>query len=86
MKRIYNRRTRINIERHEIKIIRIRNGVNLTFCEHCQSQTRSFTPGQIALFLQIPLDEVSGDIESGKFHLTKSDRNLALVCGNSLGG
>lgn len=86
MKKIIRQRTEISIETHEIKIIRIRNSASQIFCEQCQSQTSPFTADQIAVLLQISVDEVCRDIETGKFHLTGSppQQNLALICGDSL--
>jgi hypothetical protein len=84
MKKITRRRTEIKIETHEIQITRVQSGGHLSFCGHCRSMTVTFTPDQIADCFQISLREVCREIESGRFHLTETERGLARVCGASL--
>ena len=78
------RQTEISIETHEIKIIRIRNGVTRAFCSRCQSERATFTPTQIAVLFQMSLIEIARDIETGRFHLTGNGRGTALICGDFL--
>lgn len=73
----------ITIERHSITTIRISGKSRFLFCQICQNQTLAFTSEQTANFLQIKVEEVLQQIESGAFHLI--DRTgVMLICGNSL--
>ncbi len=83
MEKATKRRIEISVETHEIKIIRIRGGLNITFCDHCGEEKSSFTSEEIAGFLKISVEDVCGDIETGKFHLTGNENGKALICGDS---
>ena len=83
-KKTNKRRIEISIETHEIKIIRIRGGGINGFCRKCSAETSLFSPEEIAQFLKIPVIDVNRDIDSGKFHLTETDGETTLICGDSL--
>ncbi len=78
------RRTEIQIERHEVTIIRTASGANLVYCEQCARRVAVFTPEQVSAFLRMTLTDVCGFIENAKFHLVGKERGMALVCGGSL--
>ncbi len=78
------RRIEITVETHEIKIIRIRGGGVPVFCKHCEAETNSYSPEEIAQVLKISELSVSRDLEAGKFHLTETKSGAKLICGDSL--
>ncbi len=78
------RRTEIQIESHEITIIRTPSGSTFVYCEQCTRRVAAFTPEQVSAFLRMTLTDVSGFIENAKFHLVGKERGMALVCGDSL--
>ena len=84
MKNTVKRRTRISVETHETKIIHLRTGGRSAFCQHCQASITWFTPEQVALLLNISVSEVCRDVETGRFHLTETERGTAQICGDSL--
>ena len=84
MKNRVGRRIEISIETHETKIIHIRTGKRSAFCQHCQASITWFTPEQVALLLNISVSEVCRDVETGRFHLTETERGTARICGDSL--
>ncbi len=78
------RRTEIQIENHEITIIRAASGSTFVYCEQCARRVAAFTPEQVSAFLRMTLTDVCGFIENAKFHLVGKERGMALVCGDSL--
>ncbi len=78
------RRTEIQIENHEITIIRTASGSTFVYCEQCARRVAAFTPEQVSAFLRITLTDVCGFIENAKFHLVGKERGVTLVCGSSL--
>lgn len=79
------RRTEIQIETHEVKIIRFSGKQDSVHCDRCQETVSAFTHKQTAELLQMNLTDVCGLIEADKLHLVRTTRGLPLVCGNSLG-
>lgn len=79
------RRTEIQIETHEIKIIRLRGKQVSIYCQCCQRTVRTFTLEQTAAFFDMTLTDVCRLIGADKFHLVSSTRGVPLVCGNSPG-
>lgn len=79
------RQTRqITIETHSITIIRAKGNSLADFCERCQHNVAAFAPEQIARFFQLTMEEVCRRVEQGELHLTKMQRGVALICGDSL--
>ncbi|MDQ3749633.1 MAG: hypothetical protein M3367_11595 [Acidobacteriota bacterium] len=78
------RRTEIQIETHEVTIIRTASGANLVYCEQCARRVTAFTLEQVSAFLRMTLSDVCGFIANTKFHLVGKERGVALVCGGSL--
>ncbi|MCA1623372.1 MAG: hypothetical protein LC768_16470 [Acidobacteria bacterium] len=78
------RRTEIQIENHEITIIRTASGATFVYCEQCARRVAAFTPEQVSAFLRMTLTDVCGFIENAKFHLVGKERGVALVCSGSL--
>jgi hypothetical protein len=79
------RRTEIQIETHEVKVIRLRRKPALARCGRCGEIVAALTPEQATEVLEMTQDEVSLLLEDGRFHLVNSERALALICGNSFG-
>jgi hypothetical protein len=79
------RRTEIQIETHEVKVIRLRRRPALALCRHCGEIVTALTPVQTAEVLEMTEDEVLLLLEDGRFHLVNSERGFALICGNSFG-
>ena len=78
------RRIEIQIETHEVSVIRMRGRQFRAFCECCQAMAAALTPDQVAVLLKMSPDKALGLVNEGKLHLVQADRGLALVCGNSL--
>ena len=72
------RRQEIQIETHEVTIIRGPGAQHTTYCENCQSSVTGFTLDQAAAFLL--KSTIQASIDRGDFHLV----NESLVCSNSL--
>ena len=79
------RRTEIQIETHEIKIIRLRGKRLSVHCDFCRAEVKAFTLDETAAFFQMTMTDVCRLIGADKFHLVSSMRSPPLVCGNSLG-
>ncbi len=79
------RRTEIQIETHEVKIVRLRSKQVLARCGHCGEIVTALTPEQMAEVLETTQDVVFHLLEGEKVHLVNSQRGLALICGNSFG-
>ena len=77
-------RTEIQIETHEIKVIRFRGRQFSAYCERCQATVSAFTPEQTAKLLQMAFVDVCRFVEAEKFHLVGTKRGLPFICGNSL--
>ena len=79
---VKTRRTRITIERHEIRILR-KQSRPLIFCERCQSMVRALTIKEKADFFRAPAGEITESATTGKIHFVKtSDRNSPPICGS----
>ena len=79
------RRTEIQIETREVKVIRLRRKPALALCERCGDIVTALTPEQTAEVLDMTQDEVLLLLEDGNVHLVSSERGPALICGNSFG-
>jgi hypothetical protein len=79
------RRTEIQIEIHEVKIIRRRGKRRVVYCEQCQAEVTAFTLEQTAAFFQLTLTEVCRFVGDNQIHLVSSRRGVPLVCAGSLG-
>lgn len=79
------RRTEIQIETHEVKVIRLRRRPALARCGRCGEIVTALTPEQATAVLEMTQDEVLLLLEDGRAHLVNSERGLALICGNSFG-
>ena len=75
------RKRQITIETHSITRIRIRSKSHFIFCRVCHSENIAFTSEQVAAFFQTNADEISRQIELGKFHLIDG-KETALICGS----
>ncbi len=78
------RRTEIQIESHEITIIRTASGTTFIYCGQCARRVAAFTPEQVSAFLRMTLTDVCDFIKNAKFHLVGKEHGIALVCGDSL--
>ena len=76
-------RTTIEIETHEIKIIRFGPGWSTANCDRCMGRVAAITPEKAAKALNIPLARVNELIEGDRVHLVDDG---ALVCTRSLNG
>ena len=69
------RRTEIQIETHEVTVIRTNRVQASVYCDHCHQNVPTFTSEQVSRWLRM--------IESGQVHLIEADGGT-LVCRNSL--
>lgn len=83
---VNRRRTEITIETHSITIIRTGDQRFSAHCGRCSETVSAFTPEQTAVFLRLDLREICRRVQTGEFHLTRTERSAALICGNSLEG
>src|SRR6187401_3477213 len=79
------RRTEIQIETHEVKVIRLRTRPALARCGRCGEIVTALTPEQATEVLEMTRDEVLLLLEDGRAHLVNPERGLVLICGNSFG-
>jgi hypothetical protein len=79
------RRTEIQIERHEIKIIRLNGKGTSHYCDRCNVMVKAVTPEQAAMLLEMSPTDVLRSISIDGFHLVGMTPRLPLLCGNSLG-
>ena len=79
------RTTDIQIETHQIKIIRFRGNHSSVPCERCRETVPAATPRQTAELLVMALSDVFRLIDADRFHLVGPARPFPLVCGKSLG-
>ena len=77
------RRTEIQIETHEVKVIRLRTRPALARCGRCGEIVTALTPEQATEVLEMTRDEVLLLLEDGRAHLVNSEHGLALICCNS---
>lgn len=78
------RRTEINIETHEVKVVRFPSRPSLALCERCCDIVTALTPKQTADVLGITQEDVFRLVEGERVHLVNPER--AIICGNSFGG
>jgi hypothetical protein len=80
------RRTEIQIETHEVKIVQLRSKQALALCRRCGEIVTALTPEQTAEVLEITKDDVIRLVEVESIHLVNSERgSVAIICGNSFG-
>jgi hypothetical protein len=77
-------RTKISVEKHEIRTVRINNGESSAYCRTCGEQTVMLTPEQLASLLNVSVPEVCRRIDTAEIHLANNGRSVGLICGNSL--
>jgi hypothetical protein len=77
------RRTEIQIETHEVKVIRLPSRPSLALCERCSDIVTALTPEQTADVLGLTREDVFRLVESERVHLVSPER--AIICGNSFG-
>ena len=68
-------RTEIQIETHDVTIIRTRGRQFSVYCDRCKQDVSTFTSQQISSWLRM--------IQTGDIHLIETDQGK-LVCRNSL--
>lgn len=79
------RRTQIEIETHEVKIIRLHTKPVLARCNCCRGIITALTPRQTAEILEISEKAVFRLIEAERVHSANSKRGFTLICANSFG-
>jgi hypothetical protein len=77
------RRTEIQIESHEVKVIRFPSRPSLALCERCGDIVTALTPEQTADVLGITPEDVCRLVEAERVHLVNPER--PIICGNSFG-
>lgn len=80
------RRIEISVETREIKIVKIRGGAaNSAYCGQCGSETRFFSPIEIAGFFQTAVGEIEQQIKDGELHLIGNGQHPPRICGTFAG-
>jgi hypothetical protein len=80
------KRTEISIEKCEVTVIRIRRGTAEAFCHQCLAISTYMTPQQVSAIFEMPLGQVYRDLETGRFHVTKTDMNVTQICASGISG
>jgi protein-arginine kinase activator protein McsA len=76
------RRTKIRLEKHELKLVRGGQTATL-FCQNCQTETRHLTVAQTAQVLEMSEMAVFRLAESGQIHSIETADGRLLICTNS---
>lgn len=76
------RRTKIRLEKHEIKLIRF-GQKTMFFCESCKRETKHFTIAQIAAMLGVSEKKVFRLAENGQIHSTETEEGQLFICADS---
>ena len=79
------RRTEIQIETHEIEIVRLASRDHMVLCEICNRRAYAFTAHQAAQILNSSVSELSRLAEVGRVHPI-AVTTPHLLCGASLAG
>ena len=79
------RRTEIQIETHEIEIVRLASRDLMVPCEICNERAYAFTAHQAAQILNYSVSDLSRLAEEGRVHAIAVTMPH-LVCGASLAG
>ena len=79
------RRTEIQIETHEIEIVRLASRDLMVLCEICNERAYAFTAHQAAQILNSSVSELSRLVEEGRVHAIAAT-TPHLLCGASLAG
>lgn len=79
------RRTEIQIETHEVKVVRLRSRQASVRCGRCGEMVTALTPEQAAEVLEMTPDDVFRLLERERIHLVNSESSSALICGSSFG-
>ena len=77
------RRTEIQIETHEVKVVRFQSQPALALCERCRDIVMALTPEQTAVLLGLTQDEVFRLVDGKRVHLANPERGDVVICGNS---
>ena len=79
------RRTEIQIETHEVKIVRSNSGrTEIVFCDMCGELTEHFSLVRAAVALGTSEVAAFRLLETGKFHHTEGSQGHLLICRNSV--
>jgi hypothetical protein len=78
------RRRKIQIETHEVTIIRRQGGGRFVYCDVCQAMVPAVSLSDIALLTGKSIDDVMTD--QSEIHFTNtSEGEEPIICGASLG-
>jgi len=84
MTKTIRRRTQIDVETHEVTIIRTVGHRDQQYCQNCRSTVLAFAPERTAELLRIDMAEVFARVGKGDIHLTRTTRGTVFICGVSL--
>jgi len=79
------RRRHIQIETHEVTIIRNGSGRTFELCPKCQAMVNALSPNEAAREIQMSGEEIITLVNNGEIHLVEqTGDHEVLICGNSL--
>jgi hypothetical protein len=78
------KRTEIEIETHELKVIRFRQFPETAFCERCRQSVSVLKLEQAAEVLNISLPIIYRLIEREKAHTIRDGEGSSILCSRSL--
>ena len=76
------RRTKIRLEKHELKIVRFGQRESL-YCPFCDAETKYFTVPETAEIMEMSEITVYRLAESRQIHSTETPDGKLLICGDS---
>ena len=80
------RRRQIQIETHEIMIVRKRGNSAVGYCNVCQSMVTTLSLDETVVLLRGSVESVLELTNGDEIHFTeKTGSGLPMICGNSLG-
>jgi hypothetical protein len=87
MTKTTKRRLQIDVETHEITIIRSSGNRERHYCQNCRTTVFTFVPERLAEILKQGTDEIRRRVELQTLHFINGEtRGAGLICGNSANG
>src|SRR5687767_2165522 len=78
------RRTQIDIETHEITIIRGNGAQKRQYCDRCRRTVPVFEFDELTPLAQIAADDIRARLKAGTIHLASAGDKGGGICGNSV--
>lgn len=86
MRKTIRRRTQIEIETHEITLIRTSGRRSTHYCERCRRTVVALEAEGFAELLKQKPEEIDRRVQADSLHLVNTRPGNGIICGNSAGG